>query len=108
MALSSDAPPGTEATRSLCCWFLSADDKRESFALVAARQRPGFPDKALTTFVRMTEDFLAIPDFTPAELNALFDLAQRMKDGKYKDKPLAGQSLAMIFMKSSTRTRVSF
>ena len=56
----------------------------------------------------MTEDFLAIPDFTKAELNALFDLAQRMKDGKYTDKPLAGQSLAMIFMKSSTRTRVSF
>jgi ornithine carbamoyltransferase len=56
----------------------------------------------------MTEDFLAIPDFTRDELNALFDLAQRMKDGKYTDKPLAGQSLAMIFMKSSTRTRVSF
>jgi ornithine carbamoyltransferase len=56
----------------------------------------------------MTEDFLAIPDFTAAELNGLFDLAQRMKDGKYTDKPLAGQSLAMIFMKSSTRTRVSF
>jgi ornithine carbamoyltransferase len=56
----------------------------------------------------MTEDFLAIPDFTKDELNALFDLAQRMKDGKYTDKPLAGQSLAMIFMKSSTRTRVSF
>jgi ornithine carbamoyltransferase len=31
-----------------------------------------------------------------------------MKDGKYTDKPLAGQSLAMIFMKASTRTRVSF
>ena len=56
----------------------------------------------------MTDDFLAIPDFTTDELNGLFDLAQRMKDGKYKDKPLAGQSLAMIFMKSSTRTRVSF
>jgi ornithine carbamoyltransferase len=56
----------------------------------------------------MTEDFLAIPDFTRDELYGLFDLAQRMKEGKYKDKPLAGQSLAMIFMKSSTRTRVSF
>src|SRR5687768_1756256 len=56
----------------------------------------------------MTEDFLAIPDFTRDELSALFDLADRMKAGKYKDKPLAGQSLAMIFMKSSTRTRVSF
>jgi ornithine carbamoyltransferase len=53
-------------------------------------------------------DFLAIPDFSKKELEKLFDLAQRMKDGKYRDKPLAGKSLAMIFMKSSTRTRVSF
>src|SRR5205807_8829721 len=34
--------------------------------------------------------------------------AQKMRDGKYKDRPLAGKTLAMIFMKSSTRTRVSF
>src|SRR6478672_5975672 len=53
-------------------------------------------------------DFLAIPDFTREELYALFDLAERMREGKYKDKPLAGKSLAMIFMKASTRTRVSF
>lgn len=53
-------------------------------------------------------DFLAIPDFTKKELVALFALANRMRLGKYARKPLAGQSLAMIFMKSSTRTRVSF
>jgi ornithine carbamoyltransferase len=53
-------------------------------------------------------DFLAIPDFTAPELVALFDLAERMRRGEYTKKPLAGQTLAMIFMKASTRTRVSF
>ncbi len=53
-------------------------------------------------------DFLAIPDYSRSELNALFDLADRMRAGSYTDKPLAGKSLAMIFMKASTRTRVSF
>ena len=53
-------------------------------------------------------DFLAIPDFSAAELRALFDLAERMRRGEYTKKPLAGKTLAMIFMKASTRTRVSF
>ena len=57
---------------------------------------------------REHRDFLAIPDFTTDELYALFDLAERMRDGSYDQKPLKGKTLAMIFMKSSTRTRVSF
>jgi len=57
---------------------------------------------------RSHRDFLAIPDYSRSELLALFDLAERMRVGEYIDKPLAGKSLAMIFMKASTRTRVSF
>src|SRR5512143_832058 len=57
---------------------------------------------------RAHRDFLAIPDYSREELTALFDLAERMRRGQYTDKPLAGKSLAMIFLKSSTRTRVSF
>ncbi|HEX3158470.1 MAG TPA: ornithine carbamoyltransferase [Gemmatimonadaceae bacterium] len=53
-------------------------------------------------------DFLAIPDFSRDELYRLFDLAESMRTGQYDRKPLAGKSLAMIFMKASTRTRVSF
>ena len=56
----------------------------------------------------MTKDFLQIPDFTTAELLKLFDLAERMRTRQYSATPLAGKTLAMIFMKSSTRTRVSF
>jgi ornithine carbamoyltransferase len=55
-----------------------------------------------------TRHFLAIPDFSRPELHALFDLAARMKRGEYRDRPLAGKTLGMIFAKSSTRTRVSF
>ncbi len=52
--------------------------------------------------------FLAIPDFSRDELYDVLDLAARMKSGEYAEKPLAGKTLAMIFTKSSTRTRVSF
>ncbi len=52
--------------------------------------------------------FLAIPDLSPSELASLFDVAIDMKSGKYREKPLAGKTLGMIFAKSSTRTRVSF
>ena len=62
------------------------------------------PDRRL----RQHRDFLTIPDFTKSELEGLFALAERMRAGKYSKKPLAGKSLAMIFSKSSTRTRVSF
>ncbi|GMV07516.1 MAG: ornithine carbamoyltransferase [Gemmatimonadota bacterium] len=53
-------------------------------------------------------DFLAIPDFTSEELLALLERARRLKTGEERGTPLAGKSLAMIFKKSSTRTRVSF
>ncbi len=53
-------------------------------------------------------DFLNVSDLSPAETHALFVLAERMRSGAYADRPLAGKALAMIFMKSSTRTRVSF
>jgi ornithine carbamoyltransferase len=53
-------------------------------------------------------DFLAITDFTRDEIQRLFDLAKKMKTGAYRDTPLSGKTLAMIFAKSSTRTRVSF
>ena len=52
--------------------------------------------------------FLAIPDLARAELDALLALAERMRRGTYAARPLAGRTLAMLFMKSSTRTRVSF
>jgi ornithine carbamoyltransferase len=57
---------------------------------------------------RPVRHFLQIPDFSRDELLQTLDLAARMKSGAYTDRPLAGKTLAMIFTKSSTRTRVSF
>jgi ornithine carbamoyltransferase len=53
-------------------------------------------------------DFLAVTDLSRDEILRLFSLAHRMKTGVYRETPLAGKTLAMIFAKSSTRTRVSF
>ena len=53
-------------------------------------------------------DFLKVPDLSADELRQLFDLTADMKSGRYRKQPLAGKSLAMVFAKSSTRTRVSF
>ncbi len=53
--------------------------------------------------------FLKETDFTPSELSGLFALAREFKANRGRHaKPLAGQTWAMIFSKSSTRTRVSF
>ena len=52
-------------------------------------------------------DFLAIPDFETDQLLALLERAAKLKRGEDKAR-LEGKSLAMIFKKSSTRTRVSF
>jgi len=53
-------------------------------------------------------DFLEIPDLTADELYDLLALARRVKAGEFRGAPLAGKTVAMIFEKSSTRTRVSF
>ena len=53
-------------------------------------------------------DFLTVTDLSRDDVNRLFELAARMKSRAYRETPLAGKSLAMIFAKSSTRTRVSF
>ncbi len=53
-------------------------------------------------------DFLTIPDCTREEVEGLLALAARMKRGADRHQPLRGKTLALIFAKSSTRTRVSF
>ena len=51
--------------------------------------------------------FLDIDQLDSAELRAILDVGLAYKNGR-PDEPLAGKTLAMIFEKPSTRTRVSF
>ena len=56
-------------------------------------------------------DFLKLLDFTPEEILYLLDLAAELKDKKKKGIPvdtLRGKNIALIFEKTSTRTRCSF
>ncbi len=53
--------------------------------------------------------FLDLRDFEPATLRHVLDIASGYKEaGKVSSRPFAGKTLAMIFEKPSTRTRVSF
>ena len=57
----------------------------------------------------MTRHFLVDDDLTPAEQEAVLDEADRMKKDPFSARPLAGpRSVAVIFEKPSTRTRLSF
>ncbi|HEY8712569.1 MAG TPA: ornithine carbamoyltransferase [Thermoanaerobaculia bacterium] len=55
------------------------------------------------------KDFIEIHDYAAGEVMQIFELARDIKANpkKYRE-TLEGQTLAMIFEKSSTRTRVSF
>ena len=59
----------------------------------------------------MHRHFLKLSDFTRQELDDLFSMTRRLKEQQKKGiehQLLKGKTLAMIFEKSSTRTRVSF
>jgi ornithine carbamoyltransferase len=53
-------------------------------------------------------DFLDLADLDRAQLRATLDLAHSIKAGRWRERPLDGRHLAMLFQKPSHRTRVSF
>lgn len=57
------------------------------------------------------KNFLTLKDFTPEEISAFLDLAARLKKEKKagtEPERLKGKNIALIFEKTSTRTRCSF
>ncbi|MFT5871404.1 MAG: ornithine carbamoyltransferase [Clostridium sp.] len=56
-------------------------------------------------------NFLTLMDFSPKEINYFLDLARDLKRAKYagtETQTLKGKNIALIFEKSSTRTRCAF
>src|SRR5438876_8041079 len=52
-------------------------------------------------------DFLNTADFTLDELTSLIDLAATIKAGDYRERPVEGKSVALVFFNPSLRTRAS-
>src|SRR5215813_13582284 len=55
----------------------------------------------------MTRHFLDLSEIEGVELRGMLEAAKSFKGGR-RDQPMAGKTLAMIFDRPSTRTRVSF
>ncbi len=56
----------------------------------------------------MKRSFLSISDLTKEEVLQVIDYAEELKKDKFKDKTLQNKSIGLVFMKPSTRTRLSF
>ncbi len=53
-------------------------------------------------------DFLSLNDLSRQEVLEIFETADQLKANRYFEAPLSGKTIALIFAKSSTRTRTSF
>jgi len=53
-------------------------------------------------------DFIDVADLAPSDLRRVLDLASEIKAGRWKERPLEGRHMAMLFQRPSHRTRVSF
>lgn len=56
----------------------------------------------------MSKSFIHFKDLTKQEIFAIFDLANQLEKGSYKEKPLQGKTIVLFFPESSIRTRVTF
>lgn len=53
------------------------------------------------------KDFLNTADFTREQLDAMITLASKIKAADYRERPLQGKSVALVFFNPSLRTRAS-
>jgi ornithine carbamoyltransferase len=74
-----------------------------------AEHGTGTPPATVPPTGRPVRHFLRDDDLTPQEQARVLDLAEAMKKDRYGHRPLAGpRTVAVLFDKHSTRTRISF
>lgn len=56
----------------------------------------------------MVRSFISFTDLTKNEVLEIIDYGKKLKKEKFLDQSLKGKSIGLIFMKQSTRTRLSF
>ncbi|MUH46598.1 MAG: hypothetical protein F2793_08805, partial [Actinobacteria bacterium] len=113
MSASRSTPASTPATTP-GLRARAPESRPERSQRLSRRGCSGSPDPSGTTvgWVNLLgRDFLKESDFTEAELDSLLDLAADLKaqrrDGT-ESRRLIGKQLALIFEKTSTRTKISF
>jgi ornithine carbamoyltransferase len=74
----------------------------------AATPGPSSGGPASGSITSPPRHFLDLADFDSATLRHMLDIASHMKTADSTSRPLAGKTIALIFDKPSTRTRVSF
>ena len=58
--------------------------------------------------IGVKRSFLSISDLTKEEVLNVLEYAEELKKDKFKDQTLKNKSIGLVFMKQSTRTRLSF
>jgi len=53
-------------------------------------------------------DFIDVADLEPIQVRRILDLGHQIKAGHWRERPLEGRHIAMLFQRPSHRTRVSF
>mgnify|MGYP003525306193 FL=1 len=75
------------------------------------RKKILLPNFITMAFNLRNRNFLKLLDFTPKEIQFFLDLARDLKRAKYagcEQQTLKGKNIALIFEKTSTRTRCAF
>ena len=88
--------------------FSTLQEAKRQRNLILIKQQINIQNMA---FNLKNRNFLKLLDFTPQEINFLLDLSETLKKAKYvgtEQQLLKGKNIALIFEKSSTRTRCAF